>query len=259
MAFEPSDPPGSQLGHSGGPPGSQAHEWVSFEDPNERRTWVFDVTWLASRYTCIWGRGCQGIYDAPTPERMEGCCSHGAHFTDGDDFKTTEKSAGLLTASNWQFKTRADRTGFFTKQKDGTVKTRVADGACIFLNRPGFSGGPGCALHAASLLRGERPMDGKPNVCWQLPLKRDDHEDQYGHVTSTIREWKRRDWGTGGDRFAWWCTESPDAYAGKAPLWQQLADEITGMVGPAVYAMLAGYFGHRSRRVWLPHPAVRAQ
>ena len=60
-----------------------AHEWVSFEDAEEMRTWVFDVTFLASRWTCIFGRGCQGVLTGPAPELVQGCCSYGAHFTDG--------------------------------------------------------------------------------------------------------------------------------------------------------------------------------
>ena len=48
-----------------------------------------------------------------------------------------------------------------------------------------------------ALEAGERPMDWKPNVCWQLPLRLDDHTDDNGYVTSTLREWKRRDWGAG--------------------------------------------------------------
>ena len=37
-----------------------AHEWVSFEDPDEERTWVFDVTFLLSRWSCIFGAGLPG-------------------------------------------------------------------------------------------------------------------------------------------------------------------------------------------------------
>ena len=51
--------------------------------------------------------------------------------------------------------------------------TRVVDGACIFLNRPGFAGGAGCALHLAAVDAGESPIDWKPSVCWQLPIRVD--------------------------------------------------------------------------------------
>ena len=50
-----------------GPP-ADAREWVSFEDPDEERTWVFDVTFLTSNWTCIYGNGCQGVLTEPAPE-----------------------------------------------------------------------------------------------------------------------------------------------------------------------------------------------
>ncbi len=60
------------------------HEWVSFEDPDEDRTWIFDLTFLTANWTCIYGRGCPGVLDGPAPELEQGCCSYGAHFT-GDE------------------------------------------------------------------------------------------------------------------------------------------------------------------------------
>ena len=117
---------------------------------------------------------------------------------------------------------RAKRHGFLARGDDDVTVTRLVDDACIFLNRPDFPGGPGCALHRAALDAGERPMDWKPNVCWQLPLRLDHHTDDNGHITSTLREWKRRDWGPGGAEFHWWCTESPDAFVGTVPVFDYL-------------------------------------
>ena len=111
--------------------------------------------------------------------------------------------------------------------------SRLVDGACIFLNRPGFAGGIGCALHTAALDAGERPLDWKPEVCWQLPLRLEDEHRRHGHVTSTLREWKRRDWGAGGDEFHWWCTE-PSRRRLRRPrsrCTQTMRDEIVEMVG----------------------------
>ena len=48
------------------------HEWISFEDPDEHRTWVFDATFLRSNYRCIYGDGCLGILDGPAPELHAG-------------------------------------------------------------------------------------------------------------------------------------------------------------------------------------------
>ncbi len=60
-------------------------------------------------------------------------------------------------------------------------------------------------------------MDWKPLVCWQVPIRLEHSTDESGHVTSRLREWKRRDWGEGGSEFGWWCTEEPDAFVGSEP------------------------------------------
>src|SRR6516165_6281198 len=120
------------------------HEYVSFEDPEEERTWVFDVTFLASNWTCIFGRGCQGVLTGPAPELVQGCCSYGAHFTGEEDVERVEKAAATLTADDWQFRERGRKGKHIVKQtKQGETVTRMVDGACIFLNRPGFPGGAG--------------------------------------------------------------------------------------------------------------------
>ena len=54
-----------------------------------------------------------------------------------------------------------------------SLRTRLVDGACVFLNRPGFPGGTGCALHRMALREGLHPLLTKPDVCWQLPVRRE--------------------------------------------------------------------------------------
>lgn len=236
-----------------------AHEWVSFEDPDEDRTWVFDVTFLTSGWTCIYGRGCQGVLTEPAPELVHGCCSYGAHMVDDEDTARVEAAAQTLSDDEWQFRRRGLRQGVVRTSKRGETVTRIVDGACIFLNRPGFPAGPGCALHQAALARGRHPLDLKPDVCWQLPLRRDDHVADDGHVTSTVGQWDRRHWGAGGQEFAWWCTESADAYVGTSPVHEQMRDELRAMVGKKVHKALVAYLEDRRRRVAvpLPHPALR--
>jgi len=234
------------------------HEWISFEDPSEHRTWVFDATFLLSDWSCIYGHGCQGVLTAAAEELHQGCCSYGAHFIDDADLATVEAAAARLTGAQWQHRRKAQRGGFHATEADGTRVTRVVDGACIFLNRPGFAGGIGCALHSAALEVGERPLDWKPDVCWQLPLRLIDHTDEHGYVTSTLREWKRRDWGDGGREFHWWCTESADAFVGSKPVYEYLREEITEFTGPAVYALMVSQLERRrTKGKPLPHPAVR--
>ena len=235
-----------------------AHEWVSFEDPEELRTWIFDVTFMLSRWTCIYGNGCQGVLTGPAPELVQGCCSYGAHFTDDEDVARVEAAAKTLDAGDWQFASRAKRGGIVRTQADGARITRLVEGACIFLNRPGFPGGPGCALHRAALSRGQAPLDLKPDVCWQLPLRRDETTDDTGRVISTITQWDRHHWGDGGAEFHWWCTEAPEAFRGSHPVFESLGAELVAMVGDEVYALLAAYLRRRQTNgVPLPHPAVR--
>src|SRR5918994_2499500 len=88
------------------------HEWISFEDPDELRTWVFDATFLRSNYTCIYGAGCQGVLDAPAAELQQGCCSYGAHFVDEDDVQNVVRSFVRLTPAQMQFHARAVKGGF---------------------------------------------------------------------------------------------------------------------------------------------------
>jgi hypothetical protein len=244
-------------------PPDDLHEWISFEDPGEERTWLFDATYLRSRYTCIYGAGCQGVLDGPAADLEQGCCSYGAHFVDEDDVADVVRKFVRLTPEQMQFHREATAGGFLAPGEpadDGSAVTvtRLVDDACIFLNRPGFARGAGCALHVAALDAGERPLDWKPNVCWQVPIRLEHSTDDNGHVTSRLREWKRRDWGEGGEEFHWWCTEAPEAFVGAAPVYVASRDEIIELVGPTIYALMAEQL---ERPGWVPleHPSLRAR
>ncbi len=232
-----------------------AGEWASFTDPDEDRTWLVDVGFLASPWHCIYGAGCQGVLTAPAPEQAEGCCSYGAHFTGAQDEERVRRAAATLSDAQWQFRGRAAARGAFAG-RGGARTTRLVESACIFLNRPGFPGGPGCALHRGALEGGVAPMAYKPDVCWQLPLRREDFTDARGHVTSVLGSWERRHWGPGGEEFAWWCTEDPAAFSGAAPVWRALAPELRAMTSPALYDAIAAYLDERAA-VLLPHPTLR--
>lgn len=235
------------------------HEWVSFEDPAEQRTWQFDVTFLASNYSCIFGNGCKGVLTEDTTALMQGCCSYGAHLNDAPDKANLLKHANRLTADQWEYKPESARIPLTETNSEGVEVTVLRDDACIFLNRPGFAGGAGCALHIGAMQAGENFLTWKPEVCWQVPLRREDFTDANGWVTTTVREWKRRDWGDGGAEFHWWCTESSDAFVGNKAVWQSMKDEIVEMTSPVAYDLLVNYMKSRKKSgaVPLPHPAVR--
>ena len=236
-----------------------AHEWVSFEDEKRQQTWVFDVTFLESNWQCIYGNGCQGVLTGPAEDLVQGCCSYGAHFVDEKDRRRVEKAAKRLTSDQWQFRSKG-LEGTTKVNRSGEIVTRLVKDACIFLNRPDFHRGPGCALHVLAMDTGESYIPLKPEVCWQLPLRRDEEVDDRGHVTTTIRQWDRQHWGAGGDDFHWWCTEAPEAFTGKHRVVDSMHDELVAMIGAKVYARLNAYLDKRRQQpsaTRLPHPVLR--
>ncbi|MDH3679343.1 MAG: hypothetical protein OEV40_05260 [Acidimicrobiia bacterium] len=218
-------------------PRVEPRRWLSIDD--DSTTWLFDIAFLLSSYHCIYGQGCRSIEVEPGTSGSTGCCTHGAHFIDSKDRRRVAELATQLDDDEWQHREQAEqRRGPIKKKKDGEWVTRKVDGACIFLNRDDFAGGPGCALHVAALNRGERPLDWKPTVCWQVPIRLDVHTDDYGYETVMVRAWERRDWGPGGRDFHWWCTEAAEAYTAPAPVYETSRDELVELVGTEIYDRL---------------------
>lgn len=214
--------------------------WVEFADPDDAKTsFRVDLTWLCSRWQCIWGAGCAGI----RPGRPDdGCCTLGAHFSDADDEKRVTAAARRLTPDTWEFQAEGARS--ISAASGDARRTRVHQGACIFLNRPGFAGGEGCALHALALREGRHPLETKPDVCWQVPIRRtyDEVERPDGtRVTVvSIGEFDRRAWGPGGHDLNWWCTGNPAAHTASEPVYVSGRAELTELIGSAAYDTLAG-------------------
>ena len=107
------------------------------------RRWQIDVTFLLSRWRCIFGDGCQGVLEERAPELILGCCSYGAHFTDKKDRDAVVKMARALGDDEWQFAKIGRKKGIYAKvgkNDDGSPdwRTRLVKDACIFLNRVGL-------------------------------------------------------------------------------------------------------------------------
>lgn len=217
-------------------------QWIEFEDPeDEDQVYRCDLTWLTSRYNCIYGRGCQGIYDtAPN----SGCCTLGAHFADKDDLKKTKKYVDMLDDSIWQFRKEGLKNGW-TEKEDGETKTRVYKGACIFSNKPDFAGGMGCAFHILAERMGVSHVETKPEVCWQLPIRRSYDEVERPDGTEvlviSIGEYDRRGWGEGGHDLDWYCTGNPEAHNATEPLYKTSKDELVALMSPKAYEILVEY------------------
>ena len=239
------------------PPSPAPRDWVTFVE-DDGTSWVFDATFLTSNWTCIFGRGCKGVHETDTTERQEGCCSFGAHFGDEDDLERVRAATERLDPTHWQLRAETERLGGpFLRNEDGDWVTRIVDDACCFLNRPDHDAGAGCAFHHQAVELGERPMDWKPEVCWQLPLRLTTEIDENDNTTYTLREWRRADWGTSGDEFHWWCTDSPDAFVSDTRVIDELADEIEGLVGEEPARWITEHLRRRPAERFLAHPARR--
>ena len=234
--------------------------WVEFVDPADpEQTFRCDLTWLTSRWACIFGAGCQGIY-ADRPD--DGCCTLGAHFSDADDEKRVKQFVKRLGPDDWQFHDIGRRKGAWVEtDEDGERKTAVHDGACIFLNRPGFEGGVGCALHGWALRNDHHPLETKPDVCWQLPVRRlyrnVERSDGSSYLEVTITEYDRRGWGAGGHDLDWYCSGNTEAHVGQDPVYVSYRPELVALMGEAAYDALAAHCEEfsRSRQKLALHPA----
>ena len=199
-----------------------------FLDPVDGTRWTVDVGFLGSRWKCIWGAGCQGILDHPAEDLGHGCCSVGTELLDEDEAMAISAHAALLDPDLFQFAEWASENGIYEDER--RARTITVEGACVFLNRPGFPGGGGCALHLQAQRDGVRPIDVKPSVCWQLPLIAEHNDDG----TARLRRWGRDDRGPDGATMAWCCTEGDNAQVGRQTTADELADELQALVGPEV-------------------------
>ncbi len=247
-------------------------EWVEFLDPDDAEHLIrADLTWLCSRWNCIFGRGCHGTVQG---QAATGCCNHGAYFTDADDEQRVDAFVRQLTRDDWQLfdeghrvtkkgNTKLDYSEKVPDDEEKRRKTRTVDGACIFANREGFAGGIGCALHGLALRQDREPLETKPEVCWQLPVRREqewiERPDGTKLLRSTLAEFDRRGWGEGGHDLDWYCTSSPEAHSAGQPMYLSYAPELTELIGKKAYDELAGICAKRLRLGLVAvHPATEA-
>ncbi|MFE5399544.1 hypothetical protein ACFQ9U_33900 [Streptomyces sp. NPDC056568] len=237
-----------------------ARAWVEFPDPaDDEQVFRCDLTWLTSRWNCIFGSGCQGIQAGRADD---GCCSLGAHFSDEDDEKRVAEHVARLTPDVWQHHAEGTRGGWISEDDEGSRQTRPFQGSCIFQNRPGFAGGAGCSLHILALKEGREPLETKPDVCWQLPVRRTyewiDRPDDTRVLQVSIGEYDRRGWGPGGHDLHWWCTSATSAHGAGDPVYVSYRPELTELMGKAGYDRLVELCEQRLASqlpLVAPHPA----
>jgi len=133
----------------------------------------------------------------------------------------------------------------------------------------------GCALHQHAVLQGLPPTSLKPDVCWQLPIRRSyrtvELADKSSYLEVTITEYDRRGWGPGGHDLDWYCSGNPEAHVGREPVYRSNKVELVELMGAAAYEELvlrceahlravtaARRIGNRKLLPLLVHPATLA-
>ena len=76
--------------------------------------WRFDRAFLTSHWTCIWGRGCQGILEEPAEHLGQGCCSIGADLGDEDEARLISALAAMLAPERFEHHAAAAADGVFS-------------------------------------------------------------------------------------------------------------------------------------------------
>jgi hypothetical protein len=240
--------------------------FVEFADPADAdQVFRCDLTWLTSRYTCIFGQGCQGIY-ANAPDT--GCCTLGAHFADKADERRVASYVAQLGPELWQFRPegkKVRKADWVETDDEGARKTLVVEydgqSACVFHNRADFPTGAGCALHSLALEQGRNPLETKPDVCWQLPIRRTfrtvERPDDTSYSEVTIGEYDRRGWGPGGHDLDWYCSGNTEAHVGREPVYITNEPELVELMGRPAYDVLVTHCEAHlaARRPVARHPA----
>ena len=233
-------------------------DWIEFvvppepsaedEAPEYSRHVRANVSFLLSNWTCIYGAGCPSVLIKGV-NTDTGCCQIGVHVNDAE-LKRVRGYVDQLTpedADNWA----AIRERWYRRDAggddDAKRKTMTRQGACIMHNRAGGPAGKsGCALHHLATRLGVHPAETKPDICWQIPIDYDEEYDDNAEVMRVLvsgssgSNWGEPHWNKSSGHPGYWCTETPDAYVGRDPVYKSSEYELRKLMGDRVYEALCG-------------------
>lgn len=243
-------------------------EWFEFTNPEDtHHQFSIDLTWLESHWNCTFGTSaCHGI---DFSQAEVGCCVHGAFLADETDRDQLYDAVAEMPAKFWQNRPAEvdeylegaepevlepwlewDELDDEDGNPEPALKTLTVDGACIFANRDGWASGRGCAIHQWGVAEDRDLTVVKPEVCWQVPLRRieayEERADGEEILRTTIGEYDRRAWGNGGEDFDWWCTGASGCHTAAEPMWLTQESELRALMGDVSYEELAEHC--RARR-----------
>ena len=141
--------------------------------------------------------------------------------------------------TQWQYHARRRRRAGWTETEDGAAARPGSSTAPASSSTgPASPRGAGCALHQhARRRRASSRTPTKPDVCWQLPIRRTYRTVERPTAPPTSRsritEYDRRGWGPGGHDLDWYCSRQPrGARRPRAGLPQQRRAELRRADGP---------------------------
>jgi hypothetical protein len=244
--------------------------------------YVLDIVALTSNYTCIYGRGCQGVtpfegegpgQHRPADRSVTGCCrtspGYGLAVAEVGPADPAAVDSPLrvqafvdqlqpdeaqhyeqIAAGDWLVETQDD---------DGIWDSRhtKVGGNCIFLNTEMANGKHGCALfHLAGRL-GLDPKHTRPFVCHSAPADVFTIGETNDETGRRLLVTLRPPW------FGWFapegyfCTKDPAAFTATEPVFRRMESEFTWLLGAEVYGALLPVLeqvwaerGERLRRSW---------
>ena len=218
-------------------------DWFEFPNPlDQNQIFKCDLTWLTSYWNCTFGKGCKGI-DKELSDH--GCCSDGAYYFDVKDERRVTAAARRLTEKNWQNYKVARKSGKFNISEvglDKDRKTKKINKTCIFFNEKSFNEKLfGCALHHLANEENLHFKDTKPDICWQLPLRRSWESRENGEKSLeivVIGEYTRDSWGAGGADLDWYCTSNTEAHTSSTPVYISQKTELIALMNEPAYGIL---------------------
>lgn len=266
-------------------------EYLRINDVENERTFVVDMTFMLSRYGCMFGQCCSNRpHQVDGDKYSSGCCTESVLLSrenrwspeeDNDDVARIERLLPEMDESIFANKRDADRNGVMKTSASGETRMRVKNGRCIFANpTPKKPGDPpsGCAFHHLANRKGVSHVETKPEVCWEVPLWAEYVAREDGRDEIVITGMSRSDWGgddnypdiseavenedyaaLDGDYISWWCVDVPDAYSENNPcLYRSEENELRRIMGDTAYDQLCAIAKTYERRTKMPGEVVNA-
>ena len=198
-----------------------------------------------------------------------GCCTLGAHFADKDDEKRVAAYVAQLdddalavhppAAPGAQARTGSRPT---TRASARPAPSRsTASGLRLPQPRRLPPPAPAARCTGWRCAQGRNPLETKPDVCWQLPIRRTfrdvERQDGTTYTEVSIGEYDRRGWGPGGHDLDWYCSGNTEAHVAPEPVYVTNEPELVELMGRAAYDELVRHCeAHlRSRSALALHPA----